>query len=192
MADSSKVAKGGLLAGVAAILTALAPLIMHLTSDAEDKADASQATADQSHDTAWKAAWDAFEAREKTEMFSKEAQLRIDFLERRAETSERNHTILLEFVNQIALNRRAPVEAPKLVRVKVPAKLLPEEPWEAAEPPPESEGPEGGSGPSEGMEGASESPMAQQMAPMPSVGEMWDKKAGERKEKWDKKWEKKK
>jgi len=174
---ASALKKAGLPAVYVVLITLFStPGFLDWLSKDEEKA---LQQAKSSESKAWKAAWDAFEAREKTELFAEQARIRIQHLEARIDTQEGNTERLREFIMQMILdNRRAESSRPKppaIRRASVPRALAAsaEEAWieESEEEACESE----------------EAPV-QEMAPMPSLDKMWEEQKGSKKQEFADEW----
>ncbi len=156
----------------------------------DNSEDEAQATADQSHDQAWAARWDALEAEGKTEVFAKEATLRIVHLETRLGATEQNIQNMRNFVMQVLLQdrdyRNAPAP-PAIKRTKVPKALKKADDGWIEEMPAC-----GGDDPMCVIDiNQGEPSTAQQIAPMPSLGELWKEGKDKKKEEFKQKLEKK-
>lgn len=171
------------IASVLMFALAVAPDIHDLFIDNTEQE--AKAQAEDSNEQAWKASWEAFEAEEKTELFAQQATLRIQHLEHRVAAAEQNAQNLRDFIMQMMMrdrdHRHAP-PPPKMKKTPVPKALKApvEDVWE--EDPLTSDA---------GDINQSEPPIQQQLAPMPSLGQMWkekkEEKKGEFKDKWGKK-----
>jgi len=150
--------------------------------------DQAKTQAEQSNKQAWKASWGAFEAAEKMKLFSQEARLRIQFLEDRATAAERNVESLQDTINQMLMQDRdnRNVTKPQIKRASVPKELKPalEDVYldvdECSEDDPLCD---------PGMPVEVSSPVQQQMAPMPSVNEMWNEKKDQKKREFVEAWD---
>jgi hypothetical protein len=144
-------------------------------------AEEAKAQAADSKSKAWEAKWQAFEAQEKLNLLAEQARMRIQFLEQRGDTCERNLEGLRNTVNQMLMQDRDNRNVPKPVAMRKPAVPKAMKPTAG-----------GGDWMDEGcdssdplcsLEGGAEPPV-QQVAPMPSLGEMWDQKKDEKKAKF--------
>jgi len=143
-----------------------------------------EAKAEAASKQVWKAAWEAFEAGGKTELFAQQATLRIQYLEQRLTVSEQNTRNLRDFIMQVLLQERDYRDAPSpppIKTTKAPTALKPSESpeWDASSECTQED-------PQCSTE--SEVPVQQQLAPMPSLGQMWqeqkEQKKGEFKDKF--------
>jgi hypothetical protein len=151
--------------------------------------DEAKATADKATEKMWEATWEAFEAKEKLSIFAAEAQKRIQFLEKRADTSDRNTEKLRDTIDKMLLQDRdhRGTTTPRLSRAAVPRALKPDRMEEAA-----ADGAVSCAAEDPLCESADmvppPAPVQQQVAPMPSVDEMWKEKKEERKQKFKEKF----
>ncbi len=161
------------VAGVLMFLLAIAGDVHDTFFDHTE--DEAKVQADKSNEQAWKAVWESFEAKERLNLFAAEAQARIAHLEEKAATSERNVESLENTIKLMLLqdrdNRNTP--PPQIRHAVVPKELKPD-PVEKCVP----------GDPLCGDVDVSHAlvPVPQQVAPMPSINDMWKEKKAAKKE----------